>query len=98
MNPAQQLPIKGMTKVPAGLAILGGGDFVACLFWALGVPEVQARFKADTGLDVTALVGRSGLDKMIDQATGFEAQTVTAFADWVVVNVWGEEGQPEGNE
>lgn len=87
------LPIKGMTKTPAYLAIDNGAAFVSCMFWALGVPEMRAQFKVDTGLDVNSLAGRHPLEMMIDQATGYEAKLAGAFADWVCVNVWGEEGQ-----
>ena len=41
--------------------------------------------------DIQAVVDSKGMDKMIDEATGFTKDAVIKWADWVTVNHWGEE-------
>lgn len=99
MNP----PIKGMTKMPddceGAEPGFGWPGFLGCLYWAATVPEMRAQFTKDTGLRIEDMIKpRAPIEQMIDQSTGYEAKVIAAFADWVCVNVWGEEGAPEPEE
>ena len=46
-------------------------------------------FEKDTGLRYSA--PRSGLEAMIDEATGLTEEIVKAFIPWFNENVWGPE-------
>ena len=59
-----------------------------CLSWALGEPEIMDALCAETGNHWT--LGRTGLDRAIDQATGAEREFFKAFAGWMNENLWGE--------
>ena len=58
-----------------------------CVVWAIGEPEIVAAFRRDTGN--TWAPGRSGLERMIDAATGVDRDFVEAFIRWANVNIWG---------
>jgi hypothetical protein len=67
-------------------------DFMApawlgCIQWAIGKPEIVATFRNETGNNWNP--GRTGLDRMIDQATGADRAFIEAFIKWANVNVWG---------
>ena len=84
-------PIEGMKKEPLGLNNpLMMGAFIVCVRWALGTKEIQKQFEDETGLSFSFLKKRSPLDIMIDRSTGRESEIIAKFADWVVVNIWGE--------
>ena len=80
--------IPGMKQVPYGLPLMEEA-WIGCLHWTAGKPEIIADFHAATGIDLTNLVGRSPLEKMIDDASKHEMAVWAAFADWVAVNIWG---------
>ncbi len=61
--------------------------WASCMSWALVNPDVQAAFEQDSGMRYVP--ARSGLDAIIDDATGFTDSYVKAFVEWVNVNVWG---------
>jgi hypothetical protein len=61
--------------------------WVGCLRWAIGNSEILAAFTADTGL--TYSPPKSGLDAMIDEASGFNEKLVKSFVEWFNKNVWG---------
>ncbi len=88
-----EMPIQGMTKFPdTGGDPLMMGAFVGCLYWAAGEKDAKERFKAETGYDLDRVLLGKGITAMVDKATGYDRTVVAAFGDWVVVNVWGEEG------
>lgn len=62
-----------------------------CVMWVASVPEAIARFEAETGHRWLPGSVRSGIERMIDKATGHEAAVFDAFVDWVNINVWGED-------
>jgi hypothetical protein len=61
--------------------------WIDCMLWASGEPEIVARFRADTGVNWTP--GQSGIERLIDKATGAEESAIKAFVQWFNVNVWG---------
>lgn len=86
-------PVEGMKKIPMGMRYFGGADFLACALNVAGFHEACERFKKETGHDLNSLVKRTPLDRMIDSATGRDRAIFCAFLDWVVVNIWCEEGK-----
>ena len=70
-----------------------------CLVWAASEDGFRARFEADTGMKLPKS-SSSPLDKMIDEATGFDKAIAEAFIDWFNENVWGDEerGTLDDNE
>ena len=88
-------PIKGMTKEPYGLPMMLDA-WLGCLHWAIGKDEIRAQFKSDTGKNLESLVGATAFEKMIDKATGYDRELFAAFADWVTINFWGDDADPEG--
>lgn len=86
-----KLPL-GMTKTPLGFPAMFGA-FLGCAEWAIGSEDVRADYLKATGIDLVRIVPRNGLDAMIDKATGYDPkEAISAFLDWLVVEIWGEEG------
>jgi hypothetical protein len=61
--------------------------WVSCLHWAIAEPEVVARFRAETGN--TYAPPKSGLERMIDEASGADKAFAEEFVEWFNENVWG---------
>lgn len=61
--------------------------WIGCLSWAIGTPEIVDAFRKESGLMWKP--GRSGFERMIDEATGAERHFIEAFIRWANVNVWG---------
>lgn len=87
-------PVAGMKVAPFGLPAMLDA-WVGLLHFAIGEREIRAQFKAETGYDLDAFIGRSALDALIDQATGHEREAFVAFCDWVTVNMWGDGTAPD---
>ncbi len=85
--------LPGMKLTPYGVKDdpLMGGAFVGCLYWAIRQSDVVAEFEKETG--ETLFQARSPTERMVDKATGREADLFARFADFVVANYWGIEGQ-----
>lgn len=66
--------------------------WLGCVSFALGNSDVVAAFRAETGNAWTP--GHSGLERMIDAATGADQAFMEQFIRWVNVNVWGPIGGP----
>lgn len=58
-----------------------------CISFAIGKPEIVAAFRADTGEQWQP--GCTGLERMIDEATGADRHFLEAFIKWANVHVWG---------
>lgn len=88
------LPILGMKLTPAywGSDPLMMGAYMSHLTYCVGKPEIKARFKAETGMDLDRVLMARGLEQMVDKATGHDRATVAAFADWVTEWLWGIDG------
>jgi hypothetical protein len=61
--------------------------WLACMSWAIGNPEIVEAFRNETGMRWAP--GRSGLERMIDEATGMDRTFIEAFIRWANVEVWG---------
>jgi hypothetical protein len=68
--------------------------------WAVTQPDLLAQFTHDTGLNFPA-PRRSGLEVMIDAATGYaehreaeRRQTLERFVEWATETYWGLEEAP----
>lgn len=64
--------------------------FVGFIRWAMCEPEVLDHFNHATGIMPWWTQSMSPLDVLIDQASGYEADVVNKFVDWLVENYWGE--------
>ncbi len=66
--------------------------WIACIVWAAGEDGIMDVFRADTGF--AWIPGKTGIERMIDQATGADQQFVEAFVRWVNVKIWGPVNGP----
>jgi DNA-binding NarL/FixJ family response regulator len=66
--------------------------WAGCMEWAIGKPELRAAFEQATG-QPAYVPPRSGLDKMIDDATGYGNEYIVAFIAWANDAVWGRVGK-----
>jgi len=57
-----------------------------CLLWAIKNDKVLDHFVKDTGYSGP----KSGLEMMIDEATGFDKVVVEQFVHWFNDHVWGD--------
>jgi len=81
----------GMTKVPYGYPIMFG-DFLGFAEWAIKTDKVLVDFEAATGVSLKSIIPKTGLDAMIDKATGNNHKaTFALFLDWLAAEMWGEE-------
>ena len=83
-------PITGMTTDHYGLPLMAGA-WLGCLITAVDLPGAKDAFMAETGHDLSDVLGAKGLDRLIDESTGRTREVVVAWADWVTKNLWGEE-------
>lgn len=81
-----------MTLRPADTPEYMNPAWLGCISFALNQPELMQQFRDETGMRWQP--ARSGIERMIDQATGMEWEFVKAFVLWVNVNVWGPIGGP----
>lgn len=81
-------PVKGMKVVPYGFPLMEDA-WAGCMMWAIGEPEVRAKFTEATGLSIEDLVNQRGFAKLIDEATGYKRDVLLRFLDWATENVWG---------
>ena len=84
------IPIDGMKEEPYGLPLMMDA-WRGCVHWAIGRQEFRDSFKKDTGNDLEMLVGRSAIEKMIDESCGLDKEMMAQFCDWVTINLWGKE-------
>jgi hypothetical protein len=68
--------------------------WLACIAWALSEPGALAQFRADTGNSWTP--PRTGIDAMVDEATGARDAFMRQFVVWVNEKVWGPIDGPGG--
>lgn len=69
--------------------------WVDCLLWSVTNPDIVAAFRQQTDCHWTPAT--TGLERMIDQATGAEADFVRAYVAWFAQAVWGpEDGDEDG--
>jgi hypothetical protein len=61
--------------------------WLGCLQWAAEQPAIIKRFEEETGMSLKSPA--SGIERMIDEATGFRNAQFDRFVDWFNANVWG---------
>lgn len=64
------------------------GAWAACLAYTITRTDALAQFEADTGKKFTPAT--NGIEKAIDEATGYEKEYIESFIDWFNENVWGK--------
>lgn len=64
------------------------GAWVAALQAAVGNAEIVAQFERDTGVRYTP--PRSGIEALVDDATGNTERVCLAFIEWFNTNLWGD--------
>jgi hypothetical protein len=62
--------------------------FIDMVRWAIGTPEIVERFSAETGFMVS--IPTCAIDRMIDQASGYDADLCSRFMRWCETELWGE--------
>lgn len=87
---AMKKPIEGMTKTPLGKDEMAPA-WAGCFRWALSEKELRSKFRIETGFDVDHVLKATGINAMIDKATGYQKEMVIKFADWVTEKIWGVE-------
>lgn len=70
--------------------------WLGCFSWALRNCRVMEDFTAATGVKYTP--PRTGIEAMIDDATGADDAFFCAFAKWMNENIWGDMDAPESEE
>lgn len=63
--------------------------WVGFIHWAIGSEQVRADFAKATGM--TWRSPRSGIDLMIDEATGYTVNYIQEFISWANTNIWGSD-------
>lgn len=59
----------------------------ACLCWSVRETGVLAQFEEETGFKFS--MPRNAIEKMIDDATGFQEVTLLRFVNWFNEQIWG---------
>lgn len=85
----EQLPL-GMTKTPK-LWNVDSSAFLSFLSWSVSNEPTLDEFEKDSGKNLKNLVNAGPFAQMIDKETGYAKEMMRDFADWLVVNHWGEE-------
>ena len=67
------------------------GAWMDFLFFLYRQEWARNEFKTETGIDIRGVLLSGGINKMIDEATGFTRDAVIKWADWVTLNHWGVE-------
>ena len=58
-----------------------------CMSWAIVEPDFLAAFRAETGNKWEP--GKTGFDRLIDEACGADLLFIEAFVKWANERVWG---------
>lgn len=74
------LPEKDHFMSPAWLGLLS---------FASKTPNIIKRFEENTGMKFRF---PSGIEGMIDEATGYREDLIFKFGHWVTANLWGDSG------
>jgi len=77
--------------------------WIGCINYAAETAEIRDAYKAETGKDfIATFKRRTPIDKMIDQACGFDHEAAKHeafldFAEWVTRNLWGRADQEDAS-
>lgn len=77
----------GMTVVPWGWPTMAQA-YIDFGLWAIGQQDFLLSFERETGLKYVP--PKTGLDRLIDDASGTPRIIIGKFLDWLTVNHWGE--------
>lgn len=96
-NGAAKLPVHFEITLPQDTPEFMAPAYFGCLQWALKTDGILEEFRKDSGLAIPA--ARASIEKMIDEATGFDAMEhfMRAFVPWFNVWVWGPMDGPGEN-
>lgn len=70
------------------LVMIQSAALAGFLHWAAGQDYVWANFIAETGIAKPS-TPKTGLDRMIDDATGYTEMVLRRFVAWVIPAMWG---------
>lgn len=73
-------------KCPESDPIMAGA-WAACLNYTISRTDALKRFEEETGNVFRPAT--NGIEKMIDDATGYEVEFLGKFIDWFNLNIWG---------
>ncbi len=76
---AECLPEQDHFMAPAWLGLIR---------FAATRPDIVADFEKDSGM--VFRFPASGIEKMIDQTTGYQEDLIFKFAHWITKNLWGD--------
>ena len=87
------IPIKGMKTIPEfHNNDMMMGAFIGLIRYAWNNDEIRHEFEKTTGINLGHIIPRNPIEAMIDKACGYDGKDeIIVFADWVNVNLWGEE-------
>jgi hypothetical protein len=83
----EQEPIDVEALMPADTPRYMLPAWLGCISFAISNDECMKAFRVETGNRWTP--GRSGIERMIDEATGIDRAFIEEFIGWVNVNIWG---------
>lgn len=61
--------------------------WLGSISWAIGDSETVEAFRKETGLQWNP--AKTGIERMIDKATGADFEFIKAFVLWANINIWG---------
>ena len=85
-----EAPIPGMTAKPKGDSLMIDA-WASFMVFGLSQPDFISKFKHDTGHDLTLLLNRSPMHKLVDDSVGLDQKMMAAWCDWLTENFWGIE-------
>lgn len=81
------MPIDGYLKPPPDTPEYAHAAWAAAMVAAVRDDGIIAAFRSDTGC--THMPGKTGLERLVDESTGFDREFAGKFCEWFNVNVWG---------
>lgn len=89
MNESAHDPKLWPIQPPADVPEYAKSAWFDCLLWAIYEPEIRAAFTAESSMSYSP--PNSGLELLIDDATGFDPaeKFIMAFVPWFNANIWG---------
>lgn len=65
--------------------------FINFVAWAGGRPDILDWYHNATGRMPFWAKPRSAIEKMIDEASGYDIESTDHFVDWLIENIWGDD-------
>ena len=92
----EKLPF-GLKQKPYGYPLMMDA-FIGCVSHCISVGGIRDDFKKKTGHDLSSLARSSGINLMIDKASGYQKEVMESFFNYVNENHWGLDENPETQE